>query len=169
MGRECYSCALHPWKVCNGSKRLEIQLNNYCQNNSSDCQRIPQGLKPAGFQQGTNDYKNIPHSQSFVQYIWDLLNYPPTDLTVPFTCWALPIFAGPENLPDKRSRVLKLTPDDSWGLLMGFWQDLVGTTKRKNKLCPYELFLQACTLFENCWNQAVLKFSLLWFGISRFF
>lgn len=77
--------------------------------------------------------------------------------------------AGPENLHDKKSRVLKLTPDDSWGLLMGFWQDLVGTTKRKNKLCPYELLLQACTLFENCWNEAVLKFSLLWFGILRLF
>lgn len=71
-------------------KDWEIQLHNYCQNNSNDCQRIPQGLKPAGFQQGTNDYKNIPHSQSFVQHVWDLLNYPPTDLTTaPLTLLAL--------------------------------------------------------------------------------
>lgn len=149
-------------------KDWKIQLSNYCQNNSSDCQRIPQGLKPAGFQQGTNDYKNIPHSQSFVQYIWDLLNYPPTDLTTaPFTLLGFAhLLLDLKTFMTRRGECWKQPQLRFANALLARpgW-----TTKRRNKLCPYELLLQACTLFENCWNEPVLKFSLFWFGISRFF
>lgn len=152
-------------------KDWKIQLNNYCQNNSSDCQRIPQGLKPAGFQQGTNDYKNIPHSQSFVQYIWDLLNYPPTDLTTaPFTLLALPIFCWAW----KPSWQEEESPETSPRWQLRFANGLLArpgwTTKRRNKLCPYELLLQAYTLFENCWNEPVLKFkSFVIWNLEIFF